>query len=51
VGNFEVVALEILDPPAHVEREIEHPLLVVALGSQVSNHWSLVVSWLIIGRA
>ena len=29
--HFQVVALEVLHAPAHVEREIEHPLLVVAL--------------------
>jgi hypothetical protein len=34
--HFDVVALEVLHPAAHVEGEVEHPLLVVALGSQLS---------------
>src|SRR4051812_43877462 len=32
------VAFEVLHSSAHVEREIEHPLLVVALRAQVADH-------------
>ena len=37
-GHFQIVALEILHAPAHVEREIEHPLLVVAFCSELAYH-------------
>jgi hypothetical protein len=30
--HLEIVALEILHTPAHVQREIEHPLLIVSSG-------------------
>ncbi len=30
-GHFQVIAFEVLHPPAHVQREVEHPLLIVAL--------------------
>ena len=37
-GHLDVVALEILHPPAHVERQVEHPLLIVALRSEFADH-------------
>ena len=36
--HLDVVALEVLHPPAHVKREIEHPLLVVAFRSELAYH-------------
>ena len=36
--HFDVVALEVLHPPAHVQRKIEHPLLVIAFRSQLAYH-------------
>ncbi len=40
VRHFEIVAFEILNTAAHVEREIEHPLLIVALRSELPYHRS-----------
>ena len=40
--HLEIVALEILYPPAHVERQVEHPLLIVALRSEFADHLSLL---------
>ena len=39
-GHLDVVALEILYSTAQVQSEIEHPLLVVALRSKLSKHFS-----------
>ena len=36
--RFAAVDFKVLHAPAHVECEVEHPLLVVALGSQFANH-------------
>ena len=36
--HLDVVTLEVLHAAAHVQREVEHPLLVVALCAQLADH-------------
>jgi hypothetical protein len=45
-GEFEVVALEVLNAAAHVKSQIEHPLLIIALCSQFldCHFFSLIAS-------
>src|SRR5688572_3478710 len=40
-----VVPLEVLHPPAHVEREVEHPLLVVSLRPELSHGYGRNGIW------
>jgi hypothetical protein len=40
--HLDVVALEVLHAAAHVEREVEHPLLIVALGLELAYHGLLL---------
>jgi hypothetical protein len=37
--HFDIVAFEVLHSSAHVQRQVEHPLLVIALGSEFPQHF------------
>ena len=43
LGDFQVIALEVLDAASHVQGQVEHPLLVVSFGAKFANHFPLHV--------